>query len=167
MRSWYVFVASAFASLAAVLSLVVPFCLFLYFYQGDLFISASERTSSRGMEVVLYLTPFLLLVGFFSYTVIFKVFKVFKVPQKIIETTQIIKSITLIFIMMLSFLFLVLCLDGALSNFIEALSYLIFVYLLLLLPFCIGLVLGNAVYFILCRKFNAQNMFRKQVHHWV
>ena len=164
MRSWYVFVVSAFASLAAVLSLVVPFCLFLYFYQGDLFISASERTSSRGMEVVLYLTPFLLLVGFFSYAVIFKVFKA---PQKIIETTQIIKSITLIFIMMLSFLFLVLCLDGALSSFIEALSYLLFVYLLLLLPFCIGLVLGNAIYFILYRKFNAQNMFRKQVHHWV
>ncbi|MFW1737387.1 hypothetical protein ACG94V_20480 [Acinetobacter sp. ULE_I001] len=164
MRSWYVFVASAIASLAAVLSLVVPFCFFLYFYQGDLFISASERSPTQGIQVVFYLTPFFLLVGCFSYTVIFKVFKA---PQKIIETTQIIKSITLIFIMMLSFLFLVLCLDGALYSFIEVLSYLILVYLLLLLPFCIGLSFGNAVYLILNKKFNTQKIFRKQVHHWV
>ncbi len=43
MRSWYLYVVSVAASLSAVLSLVVPFSLLLYFYQGDLLSIVSER----------------------------------------------------------------------------------------------------------------------------
>ena len=61
MRSWSLFLSSLFASVVSVLSLVIPFCLFLNFYHGDLFVSASERIAQRGIEVMIYLTPPLIL----------------------------------------------------------------------------------------------------------
>ncbi|BCX75402.1 MULTISPECIES: hypothetical protein [Acinetobacter] len=75
MRSWSLYMVSAAASLSAVLSLVVPFSMSLYFYQGDFFGIASERNPSRGMEVLLYLTPLLFLLAFFSYLLIFNILK--------------------------------------------------------------------------------------------
>jgi len=94
MRSWYLYVVSAAASLSAVLSLVVPFSLLLYFYQGDLLSIVSERNSSRGMKVVLYLTPFLFVLALFSYLLIFSVLKK---PKAVIEIAQMLKVTGFIF----------------------------------------------------------------------
>ena len=88
MRSWSLFFSSAFASVVSVLSLVVPFCLFLNFYHGDLFVSASERSAQRGIEVMIYLTPPLILCACFCYGCIFRLFSA---PLKIFEPQKIFK----------------------------------------------------------------------------
>lgn len=94
MRSWYLYMVSAAASLSAVLSLVVPFSMSLYFYQGDLLSIVSERNPSRGMEVFLYFTPLLFLLAFFSYLLIFSILKK---PKAVIEIAQMLKVTGFIF----------------------------------------------------------------------
>lgn len=148
MRSWYLYVVSAAASLSAVLSLVVPFSLLLYFYQGDFFGIASERNPSRGMEVLLYLTPLLFLLAFFSYLLIFSILKK---PKAVIETAQMFKVNIFIFLLILSCLFLILCLEGTLYRFLEMLAYVCIAYALLLIPIFIGLMAGNTLYLYLSR----------------
>ena len=151
MRSWRLFFSSVVASVVSVFILVVPFCLFLHFYQGDLFVTASARDSSRGVEVMMYLTPFLLLSAFFSYLI---VFRVLKAPSEVIETHQIMKVTLAIFSVLVALLFLVLFLDGVLYSFIEVFSYFFMVYTLLLIPLIAGLMAGNAVYLKIEEKFN-------------
>lgn len=148
MRSWYLYVVSAAASLSAVLSLVVPFSLLLYFYQGDFLGIASERNSSRGMEVLLYLTPLLFLLAFFSYLLFFSILKK---PKAVIETAQMLKVTVFTFLFILSCLFLILSLEGTLYRFIEILAYFCIAYALLLVPIFIGLMTGNTLYLYLSR----------------
>ena len=149
MRSWLLFISSLSASVASVLSVVIPFCLFLIFYQGDLFIAASERVSSRGIEVVLYLTPIFLVLAWLIYLLIFRLLKK---PKFVIEIMQIIKVSVVIFIVLICGLFLILYLDGALYSFMEAVSYLLLIYTLLLTPLFIGLMVGNMMYLVFKRK---------------
>lgn len=148
MRSWYLYMVSAAASLSAVLSLVVPFSMSLYFYHGDLLSIVSERNPSRGMEVLLYLTPLLFLLAFFSYLLIFSILKK---PKAVIETAQMFKVTIFIFLLILSCLFLILCLEGTLYRFLEMLAYLCIAYALLLIPIFIGLMAGNTLYLYLSR----------------
>ena len=156
MRSWYLYVVSAAASLSAVLSLVVPFSLLLYFYQGDLLSIVSERNSSRGMKVVLYLTPFLFVLALFSYLLIFSVLKK---PKAVIEIAQMLKVTGFIFLFILSCLFLILCLEGTLYRFLEMLPYLCIAYALLLIPIFIGLMAGNTLYLYLSRIYTTISTF--------
>lgn len=148
MRSWYLYMVSAAASLSAVLSLVVPFSLLLYFYQGDFLGIASERNSSRGMEVLLYLTPLLFLLAFFSYLLFFSILKK---PKAVIETAQMLKVTVFTFLFILSCLFLILSLEGTLYRFIEILAYFCIAYALLLVPIFIGLMTGNTLYLYFSR----------------
>lgn len=148
MRSWSLYMVSAAASLSAVLSLVVPFRMSLYFYQGDFLGIASERNPSRGMEVLLYLTPLLFLLAFFSYLLIFSILKK---PKAVIETAQMFKVTIFIFLLILSCLFLILCLEGTLYRFLEMLAYVCIAYALLLIPIFIGLMAGNTLYLYLSR----------------
>lgn len=148
MRSWSLYMVSAAASLSAVLSLVVPFSMSLYFYPGDFFGIASERNPSRGMEVFLYFTLLLFLLAFFSYLLIFNILKK---PKAVIETAQMFKVTIFIFLLILSCLFLILCLEGTLYRFLEMLAYLCIAYALLLIPIFIGLMAGNTLYLYLSR----------------
>lgn len=148
MRSWSLYMVSAAASLSAVLSLVVPFSMSLYFYQGDFLGIASERNPSRGMEVFLYFTPLLFLLAFFSYLLIFSILKK---PKAVIEIAQMLKVTGFIFLFILSCLFLILCLEGTLYCFLEMLAYLCIAYALLLIPIFIGLMAGNTLYLYLSR----------------
>ena len=88
MRSWSLLLSSIFASVVSLLSLVIPFCLFLNFYHGDLFVSASERSAQRGIEVMIYLTPPLILCACFCFGCIFRLFSA---PLKIFEPQKIFK----------------------------------------------------------------------------
>lgn len=148
MRSWSLYMVSAAASLSAVLSLVVPFSMSLYFYQGDFLGIASERNPSRGMEVFFYFTPLLFLLAFFSYLLIFSILKK---PKAVIEIAQMHKVTGFIFLFILSCLFLILCLEGTLYRFLEMLAYLCIAYALLLIPIFIGLMAGNTLYLYLSR----------------
>lgn len=82
MRSWSLLFSALCASIVSVLSLVLPFCLFLNLYHGDLFVAASERSAQRGIEVMLYLTPFLMIMAFFSFWLMFRFLST---PHKIFE----------------------------------------------------------------------------------
>lgn len=162
MRSWYLYMVSAAASLSAVLSLVVPFSMSLYFYQGDFLGIASERNSSRGMEVLLYLTPLLFLLAFFSYLLFFSILKK---PKAVIETAQMLKVTVFTFLFILSCLFLILSLEGTLYRFIEILAYFCIAYALLLVPIFIGLMTGNTLYLYLSRACLKRKWWLKLKYH--
>lgn len=162
MRSWSLYMVSAAASLSAVLSLVLLFSMSLYFYQGDFFGIASARNPSRGMEVLLYLIPLLFLLAFFSY---FLIFSILKKPKAVIETAQMFKVTIFIFLLILSCLFLILCLEGTLYRFLEMLAYFCIVYALLLVPIFIGLMTGNTLYLYLSRVCLKREWWLKLKYH--
>ena len=62
MRSWSLVFSSVSASLVSVFSFVIPFCLFLNYRQNHLL-----HVVSDGMEVMMYLTPILIVLAFIFY----------------------------------------------------------------------------------------------------
>ena len=149
MRSWVLLLSAISASLASVFSLVLPFGLFLRFYHGNLLVSASERVSSRAIEVLLYLTPFLILFAFFVFLIILSGFKA---PKKVFEIKQIFKAIVIVGLSWFSFIFLIQFLDGAIHNIAETLFFGTLALLLMLLPLIVGIVSGNMMYLIVNKR---------------
>lgn len=149
MRSWALFFSAIFASLSSVLSLVVPFCSLLHFYHGNLFIVASERLSSRGIEVMLYLTPFLIFLGFFVFLIILGSLKA---PNKVFEIKQIFKVIMIIALTWLSLIFLIQFLDGMINDVLESLAFGVIGLVIIFPPLIVGLVSGNMMYLIVNKR---------------
>ena len=149
MRSWALFFSAIFASLSSVLSLVVPFCSLLHFYHGNLFVVASERISSRGIEVILYLTPFLIFVGFFVF---FIILGSLKAPSKVFEIKQIFKVIVIIVLSWFSLIFLIQLLDGMINNVLESLAFGMIGLFIILPPLIVGLMSGNTMYLIVNKR---------------
>jgi hypothetical protein len=83
MRSWSLVCASLSASLVSVFSFVIPFCLFLNYRQNHLI-----HVVSDGMEVMMYLTPILIILAFIFYLI---VFAVLKLPTQIFDLLQFLK----------------------------------------------------------------------------
>lgn len=154
MRSWLLLLSAIFASVISVLSLVIPFCLFLNFYHGDLFVSASERMSSRGIEVMLYLTPFLIFSAFICFWVIFRWLNA---PQKIIEFKQISKVVFVLGLGWFSLIFFFQFLDGRINDVYESLLFGIVSLTIMLFPLAIGLISGNYAYF---KIYKTQHRFK-------
>lgn len=90
MRSWNLLCSSLVASLISVFSFVIPFCLFLNFQQSHLI-----HIVSNGMQVMIYLTPLLIIFAWICYLV---VFAFLKPPTRIFERNQILKINLLFFI---------------------------------------------------------------------
>lgn len=149
MRSWVLLLSAISASLASVFSLVLPFGLFVRFYHGSLLVSASERVSSRAIEVLLYLTPFLILFAFFVFLIILSGFKA---PKKVFEIKQIFKTIVIVGLSWFSFIFLIQFLDGVIHNIAETLFFGTLALLLMLLPLIVGIVSGNMMYLIVNKR---------------
>ncbi|WP_089603721.1 hypothetical protein [Acinetobacter piscicola] len=149
MRSWVLLLSAISASLASVFSLVLPLGLFLRFYHGNLFVSASERMSSRAIEVLFYLTPFLVLFAFFIFLIILSGLKA---PKKVFEIKQIFKAIVMVGLSWFSFIFLIQFLDGVIHNMAESLFWGMIALLLMLLPLTVGIVSGNVMYFIINKR---------------
>ena len=149
MRSWALFFSAMFASLSSVLSLVVPFCSFLHFYHGNLFVTASERLSSRGIEVMLYLIPFLMLFAFIIFLIILSSLKA---PSKVLEIKQILKVIVIIALSWFGLIFLIQFLDGMINDVLESLAFGVIGLVIIFPPLIVGLVSGNAMYLIVNKK---------------
>lgn len=149
MRSWALFFSAIFASLSSVLSLVVPFCSLLHFYHGNLFVVASERISSRGIEVMLYLTPFLM---FFAFIIFLIILSGLKAPNKVFEINQIFKVIVIIALTWLSLIFLIQFLDGMINDVLESLAFGVVGLVIIFPPLIVGLVSGNALYLIVNKR---------------
>lgn len=84
MRSWSLVFSSVSASLVSVFSFVIPFCLFLNYRQNHLL-----HVVSDGMEVMMYLTPILIVLAFIFYLI---VFAVLKLPTQIFDLYQFLKN---------------------------------------------------------------------------
>ncbi len=76
MRSWSLVFSSVSASIVSVLSFVIPFCLFLNYRQNHLI-----HVVSDGMEVMIYVTPILLILAFIFYLI---VLAILKLPKQIL-----------------------------------------------------------------------------------
>lgn len=149
MRSWALFFSAIFASLSSVLSLVVQFCSLLHFYHGNLFVVASERISSRGIEVMLYLTPFLI---FFAFIIFLIILSGLKVPNKVFEINQIFKVIIIIALTWLSLIFFIQFLDGMINDVLESLAFGVIGLFIILPPLIVGLISGNTMYLIVNKR---------------
>ena len=143
MRSWSLFLSSMFAGVVSVLSLVIPFCLFLNFYHGDLFVSASDRSAQRGIEVIVYLTPMLILIGFMCFSCIFRLFSA---PLKIFEPQRIFKLLSRLALLWLSLIFFFQFLDGRMAEISESLCFGLIGFITLIIPLFIGVITGHFLY---------------------
>ncbi|RYL26177.1 hypothetical protein [Acinetobacter piscicola] len=149
MRSWSLLFSAFFASIVSVFSLVIPFCLFLNFYHGDLFVAASARSAQRGIEVMLYLTPFLMIMAFFSFCLLFRCFKT---PHKIFEIQRFFKVIRYFTPLWLSLIFLFQLLDGRTAEIIESLIFAVISLSIFAVPLLIGIWSGNYIYLKILNK---------------
>ena len=149
MRSWTLFFSAIFASVMAVSSLVIPFCLFLNFYHGDLFVAASDRTAQRGIEVMLYLTPILMLMAFITFCL---VFRLLKTPHKIFEIHRFLKVMHVFAMIWFGLIFFFQFLDGRMGEIIESVLFGIISLSIFSIPLLIGIWSGNAVYLILIKR---------------
>lgn len=161
MRSWTLFFSAIFASVVSVFSLVIPFCLFLSFYHGDLFVAASERTAYRGIEVILYLTPFLVLMAFISYWLIFRFLNA---PQKLFEIQRFLKVFRLFALVWFILIFLFQFLDGRMGEIVESLLFGIISLSIFLIPLLIGIWSGNYM-FLNIRKMIKVSVTSKRHKH--
>ncbi|MCY6411756.1 hypothetical protein QTA56_06330 [Acinetobacter sp. VNH17] len=148
MRSWNLVCASLLASLVSVLSFVIPFCLFLNFQQNHLI-----HVVSDGMEVMLYLTPFLVVFAFTGYLIILALLKL---PTKIFDLSQFIK-VSLILLSCWTFLVSIILLEDQV-NYIDfsTLKIGILIYFAILPIVVLGCMSANSCYFVMSRKIKAK-----------
>ena len=149
MRSWSLFFSSAFASVVSVLSLVIPFCLFLNFYHGDLFVSASERSAQRGIEVMIYLTPPLILCACFCFGCIFRLFSA---PLKIFEPQKIFKLLYRLGFIWFALILFFQFLDGRMAEVQESLLFGLVSFVILAIPLLIGMLSGHFFYLKILKR---------------
>lgn len=144
MRSWSLVCASLVASLVSVLSFIIPFCAFLYVQQDHV-----TRLASRGFEIMVYLTLILWLIGFIAYAI---VLAVLKLPKKIFDLVQILKSGLILFIVWMS-LVLMIFLEAQVDQTDFSVLFIgLIVYFALLFLMVLGCMSANACYFVLENK---------------
>ena len=158
MRSWSLLLSSIFASVVSVLSLVIPFCLFLNFYYGDLFVLASERTAQRGIEVMIYLTPPLILLAWLCYGCIFCLFSA---PLKIFEPKTLFKLFSRCGLIWFSLIFFFQFLDGRMAEVQESLRFGLVSFVILAIPLLIGVLSGHFFYLKILKRI-AQDKLHSQ-----
>ena len=143
MRSWSFFLSSMVASGGSVRSLVIPFCLFFNVYRGDLFVSASDRSAKPGIEVIVYLTPMLILIGFVCFSCIFRLFTS---PLKIFEPQKIFKLFYKLGFIWFGLIFFFQFLDGRMAELSESLYFGLIGFIILIIPLFIGVITGHFLY---------------------
>ena len=144
MRSWSLVCASLSASLVSVFSFVIPFCLFLNFRQNHLI-----HVVSDGMEVMMYLTPILLILAFMFYLI---VFAVLKLPMQIFDLLQFLK-ISLVILIAWTFLVAMILFEDQVNQIdFSALKIGILMYFVMLPILALGCMSANTCYFLIGKK---------------
>lgn len=141
MRSWSLVCASCSASFISVLSFVIPFCLFLNYRQNHLI-----HVVSDGMEVMMYLTPILVILAFMFYLI---VFAVLKLPTQIFDLYQFLKISFLIFIAWLLLILTILFEDQVSQIDFSTLKIGIMMYFMMLPILALGCMSANSCYFLM------------------
>ncbi|WAU74172.1 hypothetical protein [Acinetobacter sp. TR11] len=141
MRSWSLVCASLSASLVSVFSSVLPFCLFLNFRQNHLI-----HVVSDGMEVMMYLTPILLILAFMFYLI---VFAVLKLPMQIFDLLQFLK-ISLIILIAWTFLVAMILFEDQVNQIdFSTLKISVLIYFIMLPILALGCMSANSCYFVI------------------
>ncbi|ENX34460.1 hypothetical protein F889_01742 [Acinetobacter colistiniresistens] len=144
MRSWHLLCASFCASVASVFSFVIPYCLFLNFQQNHLF-----HVVSNGMEVMLYLTPILIVFAFICYAILFAILKL---PTKIFDLVQFFKISLIFFIAWMCLVLLILFEDQVNGFDFETLAMSLFIFVAVLPVLAVGCISANMCYVLICKK---------------
>ena len=144
MRSWSLVCASLSASLVSVFSFVIPFCLFLNYRQNHLI-----HVVSDGMEVMMYLTPILLILAFIFYLI---VFAVLKLPTQIFDLLQFLKISLVILIAWTLLVAMILFEDQVNQIDFSALKIGILMYFTMLPILALGCMSANTCYFLIGKK---------------
>ena len=143
MRSWSLFCASSCASLVSVFSFVIPFCLFLNFRRNHLI-----HVVSDGMEVMMYLTPILIILAFIFYLI---VLALLKRPTKIFDLSQFFK-ISFVVLTAWTFLVAMILFEDQVNPFdFSTLKIGIVMYLAMLPILALGSMSANSCYFVMSK----------------
>ncbi|WP_032862303.1 hypothetical protein [Acinetobacter colistiniresistens] len=143
-RSWSLVCASLSASIVSVFSFVIPFCLFLNVRQNHLIHVVSDR-----MEVMMYLTPILLILAFIFYLI---VFAVLKLPTQIFDLLQFLK-ISLVILIAWTFLVAMILFEDQVNQIdFSALKIGILMYFTMLPILALGCMSANTCYFLIGKK---------------
>ncbi|MEN5173163.1 hypothetical protein ABE427_10565 [Acinetobacter higginsii] len=144
MRSWHLVCASICASVASVFSFVIPYCLFLNFQQNHLL-----HVVSNAMQVMLYLTPFLIVLAFIFYVI---VLSILKLPSKIFDLGQFLK-VSLVFFMGWMCLVLLILFEDQVNGFdFETLAVSLFIFVAVLPVLAVGCISANSCFVLMCKK---------------
>lgn len=150
MRSWSLVAASFLASLVSVFSFVIPFCLFLNFRQNHLI-----HVVSNGMEVMMYLTPFLIVLAFIAYMI---VLAVLKLPEQIFDPSQLIKVGIILFSCWMSLVLMIFFEARANETDFSVLVIGLVIYLGLLFIAVLGCMSANVCYLVMRKKINDKKL---------
>ena len=144
MRSWSLVCASLSASLVSVFSFVIPFCLFLNFRQNHLI-----HVVSDGMEVMMYLTPILIILAFMFYLI---VFAVLKLPTQVFDVFQFLK-ISLVILIAWTFLVAMILFEDQVNQIdFSTLKIGVLMYFIMLPILVLGCMSANSCYFLMSKK---------------
>lgn len=144
MRSWSLVCASLSASLVSVFSFVIPFCLFLNFRQNHLI-----HVVSDGMEVMMYLTPILIVLVFICYLI---VLAILKLPTQIFDVFQFLKISLVILIAWTFLVAMILFEDQVYQIDFSTLKIGVLMYFTMLPILALGCMSANSCYFVVSRK---------------
>lgn len=154
MRSWHLVCASMCASVASVFSFVIPYCLFLNFQQSHLL-----HVVSNAMQVMLYLTPFLIVLAFLFYVI---VLSILKLPSKIFDLGQFLKVSLVFFTGWISLVLMILFEDQVNGFDFEALAMSLFIFVAVLPVLALGCISANSCYVLMCKKkYGCLNQFER------
>ncbi|MFW2035377.1 hypothetical protein [Acinetobacter junii] len=144
MRSWSLVFSSVSASIVSVFSFVIPFCLFLNYRQNHLI-----HVVSDGMEVMMYLTPILIVLAFIFYLI---VFAVLKLPTQIFDLYQFLK-ISFVILVAWALLVLTILFEDQVNHIdFSTLKIGIKMYFMMLPILALSCMGANSCYFVIDRK---------------
>ena len=150
MRSWSLVFSSVSASLVSVFSFVIPFCLFLNYRQNHLI-----HVVSDGMEVMMYLTPILIVLAFIFYLI---VFAVLKLPEQIFDPSQLLKVGIILFSCWISLVLMIFFEARANETDFSVLVIGLVIYLGLLFIAVLGCMSANVCYLVMRKKINDKKL---------
>ena len=143
MRAWTLCGAALSASIVAAVSFILILIVFLSLYTGQLPIQSQQRSLMQGIQIMVYLLPFLIVWAWCCYLVIFALFRV---PTHVWSFGQIIKVLLGLWIAWFTLLLIVIAIDFSWGSWILMLKLASVSYLFFVIPIVCGLVCGNIFY---------------------
>lgn len=144
MRAWTLCGAAFCAGVVAAISFIFILVVFLSLYTGHLPIQSQQRSLMQGIQVMVYLLPFLVLWAWCCYMVIFARSHL---PTKVWQGGQICKVLMALFVGWFALLMIVISIDFSWADCLLMFKLALGSYLFFVIPIVMGLGCGNIFYF--------------------